>query len=171
MRANPRFAIVCLTLAWLTGLPGCAALRGLVNPPGRLLEQARSAVEQKDLESAYRDLASIRKRYPDSAESREAFPLAAAIFQNGYFRDRYQQPDSHWVTTEPGFLLDWFASLLSGPEFPQAEAEALFVGMPYGYFRELLALAQARPELSRWGIRAQDDNGIIESIAAASPSP
>jgi hypothetical protein len=133
----------------LPWLPGCAALRGLVNPPGQLLEQAHSAVEQKDLEAAYRDLASIRKGYPDSAESREAFLLAAAIFQNGYFRDRHQQPDSHWVASEPGFLLDWFASFLAGPEFPQAEAEALFVGMPYGYFREFSHLRRCR--LSRWG--------------------
>jgi hypothetical protein len=66
-------------------------------------------------------------------------------------------------------MLDWFAAFLSGPEFPQAEAEALFVGMPYGYFREYLAFAESRPELSRWAIQAQDDNGIIETIAAEGP--
>jgi hypothetical protein len=171
MRARSRFAILCLALALLPWLPGCAALGGLVNPPGRLLEQARAAVEQKDLEAAYRDLASIRERYPDSAESRESFPLAAAIFQNGYFRDRYRQPDSHWVTTEPGFMLDWLGSFLAGPEFPQAEAEALFVGMPYTYFREYLARAAAGPALSRWEIRAEDDDGIIESVAARATPP
>ena len=171
MRVSPRFAVRCLALALSLWLPGCAALSGLVNPPGRLLEQARSAIEREDLEAAYRDLAEIRKRYPDSAESREAFPLAAAIFRSSYFRDRYRQPGTHWLTSEPRFMLDWFASLLAGPEFPQAEAEALFVGMPYGYFREFLALAEARPELSRWGIRADDDNGIIESVAARSVAP
>jgi len=171
MRASSRFAIACFALALMLWLPGCAALSGLVNPPGRLLEQARSAIEQEDLEAAYSDLAEIRKRYPDSAESREAFPLAAAIFRNGYFRDRYRQPGSHWLTSEPDFMLDWFAFLLEGTEFPQAEAEALFVGMPYGYFREFLALVEARPGLSRWGIRANDDNGIIESVAAGSAAP
>jgi hypothetical protein len=170
MRHGARFALY-LALASLTGLPGCAALRGLVNPPGRLLEQARSAVEQKHPDAAYRDLAKIRRQYPESRESREAFPLAAAIFQNGYFSDRYRKPDSPWLTSEPGFMLDWFASFLSGPDFPQAEAEALFVGMPYGYLREFLALAEARPELSRWSIRAEDDNGIIESVAAGSAPP
>jgi hypothetical protein len=43
--------------------------------------------------------------------------------------------------------------------------------MPYGYFREFLAIAEARPELSRWGIRADDDNGIIESVAVRSTAP
>ena len=171
MTAKPRFVFTCLTFAVLMGLPGCAALSGLVNPPGQLLEQAHSAVEQQDFDTAYHDLAEIRKRYPDSAESREGFPIAAAIFQRSYFRDRYRQPDSRWLTSEPRFMLDWFASFLAGPEFPQAEAEALFVGMPYGYFREFLALAEARPELSRWGARAEDDNGIVESIAASSAAP
>ena len=170
MRASPRFAIACLALALFLWLPGCAALSGLVNPPGRLLEQARSAIEREDLEAAYSDLAEIRKRYPDSAESREAFPLAAAIFRNSYFRYRYRQPDSHWLTSEPGFMLDWFASLLEGAEFPQPEAEALFVGMPYGYFREFLAVAEARPELARWELRVEDDDGIIQSVAPRSAS-
>jgi hypothetical protein len=66
-------------------------------------------------------------------------------------------------------MLDWFAPL--GARVPPAEAEALFVGMPYGYFREFLALAETRPELSRWGVRAEDDNGIIESVAARNASP
>ena len=76
MRVN--FAIACLALALFLWLPGCAALSGLVNPPGRLLEQARSAIEREDLEAAYSDLVEIRKRYPDSAESREAFDAILA---------------------------------------------------------------------------------------------
>ena len=171
MRAKPRLPVLCLAFTALAWLGGCAALSGLVNPAGRLLEQAHEAIEQRDLDSAYRHLAEIRKRYPDRAESRQAFPLAAAIFRRSYFHHRYRQPDSPWLTSEPGFMLDWFASFLEGPEFPQAEAEALFVGMPYGYFRQLLALAEARPELARWAIRADDDNGIIEAVAAEAGAP
>jgi hypothetical protein len=156
----------CFALVLLAGLSGCAAWQALVDPPGRRLEQAREALARNDLDAAYHDLAEIRKRYPDSAESREAFPLAAAIFQRSYYRDRFASPASPWLTTEPGFMLDWFASLLDGPTFPQAEAEALFVGMPYGFFRDYLALAGARPELSRWRIVAVDDNGIIEAVTA-----
>jgi hypothetical protein len=168
MKVERRFAALCLAL--LGWLAGCGALQGLLDPPGRLLEGARESLERKDLDAAYRDLSEIRKRYPDSAESREAFPIAAAIFQRGYFRDRFSRPDSPWLTSEPGFMLDWFAAFLAGPVFPQAEAEALFVGMPYGFFREYLSLAESRPQLSRWTIRAEDDNGIIETIVAG-PGP
>jgi hypothetical protein len=166
MSAGARISIVRLAFAALAWLPGCAAFEGLVNPAGRLLEQTHQAVEQKDFDTAYRHLAEIRKQHPDSAESREAFPIAAGIFKWKYSRSRYSQPDSPWVTSEPGFMLDWFAGFLSGRDFPQGEAEALFVGMPYGYFRDYLALAETRPELSRWAIRAEDGNGIIEVIEA-----
>lgn len=166
MKAGPRIASLCLAFALLAGLTGCAAWQALVNPPGSLLERAREALDRKDLDAAYRDLAEIRRRYPESEESREAFPLAAAIFQRSYYRDRFARPDSPWLTSEPGFMLDWFASLLESPAFPQVEAEALFVGMPYGFFREYLALAETRPELSRWKIVAAEDNGIIETVTA-----
>jgi hypothetical protein len=166
MRAESRFAALCLVLALLAGLLGCASWQALVDPAGQLLDRAREALDRKDLDAAYRDLAEIRRRYPDSAESRDAFPLAAGIFQRGYYRDRYARPDSPWLTSEPGFMLDWFASLLEGQTFPQAEAEALFVGMPYGYFRDFLAWAETRPEPSRWTIVAVDDNGIIETVTA-----
>jgi hypothetical protein len=159
---GPRCAVACLALALISWLVGCAALGP--NRPGRLLGEARSAVERQDLDAAWHDLVEIRKRHPDSAESREAFLLAAAIFQNRYYRDRHRQPATPWLTREPRFMLDWFASFLTGPEFPQAEADALFVGMPYGYFREYLALAETRPELSRWEMRARDDNGVIHEI-------
>jgi hypothetical protein len=165
VKAGRRLA-ACFALALLAGLSGCTAWQGLVDPARRLLDRAREALDRKDLDAAYHDLAEIRRRYPESAESREAFPLAAAIFQRSYFRDRYARPDSPWLSSEPGFMLDWFASLLDGPTFPQAEAEALFVGMPYGFFRDYLALAGTRPELSRWAIVAADDNGIIEQITA-----
>ena len=165
MKAEPRFAAF-LALALLAGLPGCASWQALVDPARSLLDRAHEALDRKDLDAAYRDLAEIERRYPDSEESREAFPLAAAIFQRGYYRDRFARPDSPWLTSEPGFMLEWFASLLESPAFPQVEAEALFVGMPYGFFRDYLALAETRPELGRWTIKAADDNGIIESIAA-----
>jgi hypothetical protein len=165
VKAGRRLA-ACLAFALLSGLSGCAAWQALVDPAGRRLEQAREALARNDLDAAYRDLAEIRRRHPESAASREAFPLAAAIFQRSYYRDRYARPDSPWLTSEPGFMLDWFASLLDVPTFPQAEAEALFVGMPYGFFRDYLALAGTRPELARWAIVATDDNGIVEQVMA-----
>jgi len=159
-----------LLLASLVLIPGCSPLRGLTNPAGRLLEQGRAAFDAHDLDLAYDRFAEIRRRHLESAEAREAFPAAAAIFRHGYFHDRYRQPDSRWLTTEPRFMLEWLQSYLDGPEFPQAEAEALFTGMPYGYFREYLALAAARPEPQHWRFRAEDDNGIIEAIVLEAPA-
>jgi hypothetical protein len=152
-------AALLLSLA----LAGCALL-GSPNPPSRLLDQARASVAQRDLDAAYDRLAELRTHYPDSAETREAFPLAASIFQRGYLRTRHVDPASRWVTTEPACLLGWLLSYCDAPEFPQAEAEALFVGMPYGYFGEFLAAAEAHAALSQWAVRAEDDNGIVEAI-------
>jgi hypothetical protein len=167
MNAALRFPLLCLAFAALAGLGGCAALSGLVNPAGRLLAEGRTALEENDHETAWRRFAELRTRHPDTPECREAFPLAAAIFKFRYLRDRHARPDSPFVTTEPRFMLDWLAAYLEGPEFPRAEAEALFLGMPYGFFRDYLALAEGRPQLARWALRAEDDNGIIESIAAS----
>ncbi len=164
--ATHRFKLSCLATVWLISLTACGTWQSIWNPPQRLLDQAHAAVEQRDLDAAYRKLAQIRERHPESAESREAFRLAAAIFRKRYFENRLTQPGSPWVTTEARFMLDWFASFAGGAEFPQAEAEVLFVGMPYTFFREYLALAETRPELSRWAVQAPDDNGIIEAIAA-----
>jgi hypothetical protein len=166
MNATPRLPLLCLAFAALAWLGGCAALSGLVNPAGRLLAQAREAAERNDPDTAWAHLVEIRRRHPESPECREAFPLAAAIFKWRYLRDRHARPGSPFVTSEPHFMLDWLTAYLGGPEFPQAEAEALFVGMPYGLFRDYLALAEGRPELARWAVRAEDDNGIIESIAS-----
>lgn len=166
MTADARFPLACLAFAALAWLAGCAGLSGLVNPAGRLLEQGRTAIEQKDLDGAYAHLKAIRERYSDSPESREAFPLAAGIFKWSYHQARHSRPDSRWVRSEPGFMLDWFASFLDEPEFPQPEAEALFLGMPYGFFRQYLGVAGSRPQASRWALQAEDDNGIIERIAA-----
>jgi hypothetical protein len=150
----------------LASLVACSTWQGFWNPPRRLLDQAQAAVEQREHDTAYRKLAEIRERYPTSAESPEAFRRAALIFKKRYYENRLTRPDSPWVTSEARFMLDWFAAFLAGPEFPQAEAEALFLGMPYSFFREYLALAQTDPRLSRWAIQAPDDNGIIEAIVA-----
>jgi hypothetical protein len=40
----------------------------------------------------------------------------------------------------------------------------MFVGLPHGVLRDFEAFARGRPELSAWSLRAQDDNGIIQTI-------
>ena len=159
-----------LLVASLASLVACSVASGLFDPAGRLLEEGRTALERRELDSAYGRFAEIRRRYPASPESREAFPLAAAIFQYRYHRLRYQEPESPWVRSEPVFLFDWFDSFLAEPDFPQAEAEALFVGMPYGLFREYRAQRQADSGAAQPRFEVEDDNGIIERVIAEVPA-
>lgn len=144
-------------------LLGCAAFAE--REARRELDEAKAAVERRDLPAAWAELSGIRRRHPDSAAAREAFPLAAAVFQRLYFRERLDR-HSTWMQTEPAFMLDWFASFFAGDAFPEVQARALFVGMPYGYFQEYLALAATRPALARFDTSAREDNGIIEGVDA-----
>jgi hypothetical protein len=153
--------VLCFSVV---ALLGCSTTLGFLNPPRRLLEQSRTAIEGKDFDTAYDRLVEIRMRYPESAESREAFRLAAAIWQASYFKYRYQDPRPHWVTSEPRFMMEWFASFFPTETFPEAEATVLFVGMHYGFFRDFQKFQQTRPELAAWHLRVQDDNGIVESL-------
>jgi hypothetical protein len=61
---------------------------------------------------------------------------------------------------------EWLGSFYADAAFPQREAEFLLVGMPVGFLRDFEAFAAARPELARWAVTAEDDNGIVESLSA-----
>jgi hypothetical protein len=57
---------------------------------------------------------------------------------------------------------------------PEAAESVFFVGFPLGILRRFEVFAKDRPELAQWTIRAQDDNGIIESVTtdgATTPAP
>lgn len=150
----------------LVGLAlGCATLGA--GEPGQLRDAAQVQLDAGDLEGAYRTLARIRIEHPDSPEAREVFPAAARIFKREWWRHRYREADSPWLTSEPAFLFDWLASFYAGDAFPQREAEFLLLGMPVGFLRDYQTFAAARPELARWRITGEDDNGVLESIAAA----
>ena len=146
----------------------CAHL-GLGGAPA-LLEEAKAAGKAKDMETAYARLKQIEIRYPGSPESREAFPLAAASLRVLYFQHRLNEPNSVWVTSEPDFLFDWFATYFRDGS-PEAAANALFVGFDYGIFRRFEAFAKSRPDLAPWLLRAQDDNGIIEAVTVERRTP
>jgi hypothetical protein len=162
---NSRWTGVALALLLLFA-SGCAALGlGGDRDARRLLAQAHEKIDRHDLPAAWSDLREIRLSHADSPVCAEAFPVAAAVFQRLYFRERLNR-DSAWMQTEPGFMLDWFAAFFGGADFPEAEARALFVGMPYGYFRDYQAYAAARPALARFDASAEEDDGIIESVAA-----
>jgi hypothetical protein len=133
------------------------------------MEEASAALERKDYEAAYAHLKRVATEYPDSPEAVEAFPAAAACFKLLYHHYRYRQPDSAWVTSEPTFMFEWLAR--SFADSPEAAANALFVGCPYNLFREFQEFGKDRPQLSRWALEAQDDNGIIQSVRVEARIP
>ena len=139
----------------------CTVLRR----PDRLIELCDAALGNRDFETAFAWLALVRTLYPGSAESRDVFPTAARVFQKAHLAHR-TEPGSIWITSEPRFMFDWLASFFEdGAPFPQSQADAFFLGMHYGMFRDFLAWAQQRPDLARWQLVAEKDNGWIFSVA------
>lgn len=144
-------------------LAGCATVGA--GEARRLRDEGDALLAAGDHEAAYRTLAQIRARHPGSAEAREVFPAAALVFKRHWWSNRYTDPGSSWLTTEPAFLFEWLDSLATA-DFPQQEAERLLIGMPYPFFLEFQAFAASRAGLGRWRLAAERDNGIVESIAA-----
>lgn len=133
------------------------------------LSAARARIADGDHEAAYRSLLRIHREFPGTPSEREAFPLAAALYKRLYFRDRYASPDAEWVVDGAAALFAWLETYVSGDgetAFPQAEAEALFIGLHYGFIREFQAFAAGRPKLAAWRLTVQKDNGIVESVRA-----
>ena len=131
--------------------------------PAVLRQRADELVAEKKPELAYRYLALLETLHPDSPESREAFPLAAALFKKLFFFNRTTHPNSVWATSEPVFMYQWVAHFF-GDESPQEQVELLFLGMPYSYFLDFKTYAAKHPELSRWVLQATKDNGLTDSI-------
>lgn len=162
--------------ALLLGAVACAGLPGAGPSPKELRARADEAIAAGELEVAYDRLAEIYRQDPESPQSAEAFPLAAGLLQKLYMRNRYKAPESRWLTTEPEFVFDWFATLFNG-EFPHEEAQFLFKSLPYSFFVRFEAYAATDPKLADWPIRAIEDNGRIkrvfvessESVDAAPP--
>lgn len=157
-RSRTAAIALCALLAFATS---CAHL-GL-GGASRLEAEAKAAVDAKDLPTAYERLKQIEVRYPGSDESRNAFPKAAALLRALYFKNRSTDPNSIWVTSEPQFMFGWLATYFREGS-PEAAANAFFVGFPVGTLRDFEAFGKDRPEVAPWRIRAQDDNGIIESV-------
>lgn len=157
-RARLRALSLLLALA-----AGCATLGD--RDARRLRDEAQALLDARDEEAAYRQLARIRTRHPDSPAAREVFPAAALVFKRQWWKHRYADPASPWLTTEPAFLFAWLESL-AGDAFPQQDAERLLTGMPYGFFEEYLAFAATSPALGAWQLEVEKDNGVLEAIRA-----
>jgi len=142
---------------------GCAVLAGR---PAPLLEQGRDALARGEYATAYDRFAEIRSHHPESAEAREAFPLAALALRRLWFAHRFKEPSARWLASEPAFMYAWLESFFQGDVFPHSEAAALFRGMPHGFFADFVQYSKSRPGLARWKLRATDDNGIVETVSA-----
>ena len=161
MHRPARIGILALLVVLGLGA-GCAHL-GF--GPRALLDEANAAIDARDYPTAYGLLKRIALEYPDSPESAEAFPLAAGCLKVLYHHDRYRQPDSVWITSEPRFMFEWLTRYFEAGS-PELAVSALFVGCPYNVLREFEEYAKGNPYVSQWVIRAEDDNGIIRSVTA-----
>ena len=157
-RARLLFALVLF--ASLTS--GCASLG--FGGAKALLDQAKDALSQQDYETAFQRFQELETGYPKSAESREAYPLAAGCFKVLYYRARAAQPDSVYVTTAPDFMFAWLETYFSDGTFPTDAVNTLFGGLPYNVFRDFQGFAKTQPSISVWDIRAEEDNGVIRTV-------
>jgi hypothetical protein len=130
-----------------------------------LVAEAEAAYTRSDFETSYARAKAVRLDHPASPERDQAFALACASWKLLYHRDRYASLDSPWVAIEPAFLFDWLASYF-GEASPEEPARLLFVGVPYGVYRDFEAFARKRPDVSRWALRVEDDNGIVRQVTA-----
>ena len=169
---------LCLALVASGALTGCERFRSLTtSEPQRLLEEARAVLEGatpysteskvEACETAWPSLKRIGTEYPESAEG---FRLASWCLRTVYNFRRYHVPDSPFVTSEPGFMLEWLMHFFGG-EFPQEQVDQLLVGMPYSLFEEFQLSAASRPELARWTMDAKRENGRVEYIRVSSAEP
>ncbi len=133
--------------------------------PAALLEQAARASQQGDVDAAYARLRQIAIEFPDSPEASKAFLLAAGIVKQEYFRHRLADPSSRWVTEEPRFMFTWLAHFYRDG-FPAEPVNALLRGFPVPVFREFEAYAETRPELARYRLHAERDNGLVTDVTA-----
>lgn len=154
-------APIALAILLATTVAGCATLGR--SEAKTLRDDADHLLEAQDLEAAYRKLALIRIQHPESPEAREVYPVAAAIFKRKWWRNRYTNPESPWLTEEPAFLFEWLESF-ADEGFPQEQAETLLLGMPFSFYQEYETYAAGSPALARWPIAMEKDNGIVVSL-------
>jgi hypothetical protein len=170
-------AVVFIT----AGLLGCAALSGppaasapcadVLRHPEQLQALAEAASAEQNWELAYRYVALIHILHPRSEQDRELFPAAATLYRRSWAPHRTEL-DSIWTTSEPLFMYAWLAGFFSdGSEFPQQQMDALFVGTSYSLFRNFTRYTKDRPQLSKWEISAEDQNGIVTKVTGSPATP
>lgn len=155
------FALL-LALSALWPVVACATT-GVGPKPASLFQEAVAASQQGEFDAAYTRLRQLATEFPGSPEAAKAFPLAAGIVKQEYFRHRLTDPSSRWVTSEPQFMFSWLARYYVDG-FPAEQVNALLRGFPVPVFQEFEAYAQTRPELARFRLHAERDNGLVIDV-------
>lgn len=162
-----------VALAGLAALGlGCAQLGFLpfVQGPDELRRLAQDDIDAGDLEAGYDHLAEIRRRYPESRAASEVFIPAAQIFRRMWSRQRFAEEKGRWHQTEPAFLFEWLGAE-SRERFAEEKADLLLRQMPWPFWETFRDYAETDPDLAKWDIRVEEDNGKIERVWAAAEAP
>lgn len=152
---------------------GCAPLAFLpgVDGPADLRRQAEEDLEARRYEDAYAHLAAIRRRFPGSPESGEAFERAAWLYRKIWYGYRFAEEEGErWRTAERRFMFDWLASECAS-SFDRRKANALLVQMPWSFWQGFRSYAEGEPRLSQWRMEAVEDNGRIEAVRVEAAEP
>jgi hypothetical protein len=137
----------------------------LLSSPRWLYEAAlQQDATVEGVERAYRYLALIRQLHPESPEAREAFVPAARFHRFLYRAHRVRDLHSSWIVTEPIFMIHWVSSFFEPGVFPEEELDVLMWKMPMSFYRQLEGYAKTHPEMRKWRLEVEEDNGVVEKI-------
>jgi hypothetical protein len=123
------------------------------------------------LERAYRYFALVAQLHPDSPEAKKSFLYAARIHRYLYRVHRVDDPHSIWVTSEPAFMIQWLSTFFEPGVFPDTEINVLAWKLPLGFYDQLQAYAKTHPEMRKWRLVVEEDNGKIEKITGVAITP
>jgi len=139
--------------------------RELLDSPRWLFDaalQQESTVE--GLERAYRYFALVRQLHPESPEARDAFLYAARIHRFLFRAHRVRDPHSPWVVSEPTFMIHWLADFFEPGRFPDTEVNVFAWKLPMSTYRKLEDYAKTHPEMRKWRLEVEEDNGRVEVV-------
>lgn len=179
LRLFPLLVLAALGCATASGTPragsdgaglDCAA--EVLASPALLREGYTRALDEQELELAYRYLALIHILHPTSAEDLEVFTHAAKLFKQLHTQKRVRDPLSIWTMSEPIFMIEWLLTIFEREEgFPEQEIVYLFRGMPLSYYQQFETYAKQAGVFSKWDIQVKDDNGRVASITGTRIEP
>jgi len=144
----------------------------LLSNPRWLYEAAlQQDASLEGVERAYRYLALIRQLHPASPEAREAF-IPAARFHRLLFR-AYRVRDLHasWIVTEPIFMIHWLGDFFEPGVFPDEPINVLAWKLPMSFYDTLADYAKGHPEMRKWELVVEEDNGLVEKITGVPIEP